>query len=228
MARLQAARSSLRKYTERANSMNSRSKAWASSLRRMASSMSHSRSLTASNCPRSAAMSTSAASFAAHVDSSSSSSRRTLASLAGSLMRRALISRMVSLSISSPCETGTWIRLMCLLLAGESGDGEPGTQGIDQGGARHLGLFAVLQVLDCDHAFGQLALAQHEHITDPGAVGVLELLGELAALQHHFGGNAGGAQLARQGEIGRQVGIIHVRDQGIHGAARIVQQARVA
>ena len=57
IARLIAARSSLRKYTARASAMNSASKACAFSLRRIWSSMSHNAALTCLSAARSAAMS---------------------------------------------------------------------------------------------------------------------------------------------------------------------------
>src|SRR5690606_29442817 len=94
-------------YTLRARAMNSSSKACAFSLMRMSSSITHRRSLTALSRARSSTTSPAAAGCAIQVFSSADSSARTLASLAGSVMRSDLICRIAILSSSSPYETGT-------------------------------------------------------------------------------------------------------------------------
>jgi hypothetical protein len=74
----------------------------ARSFKRILSSISHSSWLTCSSFARSSPMSVCDAASFAQVALSRSSSLRTLASLASSVMRRDLISRMVILSINSP------------------------------------------------------------------------------------------------------------------------------
>ena len=69
--------------------------------------MSHSLALTSRRPVHSALMSVAANGEARQVSLSSDSSVRTLCSLAGSVMRCDLISRIVILSISSPGEMGT-------------------------------------------------------------------------------------------------------------------------
>src|SRR5579859_778152 len=103
--------------------MNSASNACAFSFRRMRSSMSHNSWFTALSAARSAAMPVADAGFCAQVAFSRSSSARTFASLAGSRISAVLISRMVILSINSPNETGTEIRLMCGRLAWRAATG---------------------------------------------------------------------------------------------------------
>jgi len=53
----------------------------------------------------------------------------------------------------------------------------------------------VRQVLHGDHAARGLVLADQREKADTGAIGVLELLGELLRFQLHLGVEAGGAQL---------------------------------
>ncbi|MNV77901.1 hypothetical protein D3C71_1713630 [compost metagenome] len=109
MAFLMRARSSFCRYTLRASATKSSLKACALSCRRMLSSMSHRRSLTAFRSARRRAMSLTAAGCAIQVLSSALSSAWMLASLAASSMRSDLICRIEILSSSSPKDTGTRI-----------------------------------------------------------------------------------------------------------------------
>src|SRR5690606_37657232 len=56
-------------------------------------------------------------------------------------------------------------------------------QGARQVAVGHLELFAAAQILHRHHALGRLVLAADHHEADPGAVGVLHLLAELARLE---------------------------------------------
>src|SRR4249919_2203797 len=80
----------------------------------MSSSITQRRSFTALSRARRSTMSPPAAGCDIHVFSSADSSLRTLASLAGSLMRSDLICRIAILSRSSPKETGTRISDMAV------------------------------------------------------------------------------------------------------------------
>src|SRR5690242_8684275 len=88
------------------------SNAWSRSFRRISSSISHNASLMRFRLARSAEMSVPEAGSRSHNALSNASSSRTLDSLAASVMRSDLISRIVILSISSPKETGAEIRLI--------------------------------------------------------------------------------------------------------------------
>src|SRR5688572_19784042 len=114
---LMAARSSLVKYTARASSMNFSPKRLARSSSRISSSMTQSFSLTRVRLASSSPRSTAAAPESFQVCSSNASSCLTLATLAASLMRAALMRRMVILSSSSPGLTGTRMSFMAAILS---------------------------------------------------------------------------------------------------------------
>src|SRR5680860_204856 len=107
MSFFSAARLSLVTYTARASSINLGPKFCAASSSRMSSSITQSSSFTAFSCFRRSAMAFWFFTASFQVAHSSSSSSRTFRTLASSLMRSDLISRMVILSRTSPKETGT-------------------------------------------------------------------------------------------------------------------------
>ena len=77
-------------------------------------------------------------------------------------------------------------------------------QRFDEIGARHFELILLAHVLHRDDAFGDFVRTEHDNETNPGAVGILELLAELAAFENDFRGDARTAKLARDVEILRQ------------------------
>src|SRR5437899_7070956 len=75
------------------------------------------------------------------------------------------------------------------------------TQGLHQLRARYFELIFLAHVLDRDHALGDLVGAEHEHEADARAVGIFELLGELAAFEHNLSRYASGTQLRCEFQI---------------------------
>ncbi len=94
--------------------------------------------------------------------------------------------------------------------------------------ARQLELAARAQVFDRDDALGEFVGAQHEHEAHAGAVGVLELLGELRGLHHDLGVEAGRAQAPGELEVLGQARAFHVGDERGDGALGRGHEPRLA